>query len=156
MSDNIRYHVAAGSYRVDTTKPMILEAYLGTLPAPAVRDRAHRPSSVAVSMILSRWDMRAYNESSVDSFCNMYTYSNWTSLFTRELMDDLNHFTGKNVDKIGLGLDSQYRPTLTDEELQVRFDLIDQLGIRELDIWVEKVPDTWLPYLRKFLGAKDH
>lgn len=100
--------------------------------------------------------MRAYNESSVDSFCNMYTYSNWTSLFTRELMDDLNHFTGKNVDKIGLGLDSQYRPTLTDEELQVRFDLIDQLGIRELDIWVEKVPDTWLPYLRKFLGAKDH
>ena len=40
------------------------------------------------------WDMGAYNESSrVDSFCNMFTYSNWTSLFTRELMDDLNHFT---------------------------------------------------------------
>ena len=69
-------------------------------------------------------------------------------------MDDLNHFTGKNVNKIGLGLDSQYRPTLTEEELQVRFDLIDQLGIREVDIWVDKVPDTWLPYLRKFLATK--
>ena len=101
------------------------------------------------------WDMGACNESRVDSFCNMFTYSNWTSLFTRELMDDLNHFTGKNVDKIGLGLDSQYRPTLTDEELQVRFDLIDQLGIREIDIWVERVPDSWLPYLRKFLATED-
>ena len=59
------------------------------------------------------WNMSAYNESRVDSFCNMFTYSNWTSLFTRELMDDLNHFTAPNVGKIGLGLDSQYRPTLT-------------------------------------------
>ena len=25
-------------------------------------------------------------------------------------------------------------------ELEVRFDLIEQLGLRELDIWVEKVP----------------
>lgn len=99
------------------------------------------------------WDMSAYNESRVDSFCNMFTYSNWTSLFTRELMDDLNHFTGNNVNKIGLGLDSQYRPTLTEEELQVRFDLIDQLGIREVDIWVDKVPETWLPYLRKFMAT---
>lgn len=59
------------------------------------------------------------------------------------------------MDKIGLGLDSQYRPTLTEDELEVRFDLIEQLGIRELDIWVEKVPDSWLPYLRKFLATKD-
>ena len=62
-----------------------------------------------------------------------------------------NNF-GANVDKIGLGLDSQYRPTLTDPELEVRFDLIEQLGIREIDIWVDKVPESWLPYLRKFLG----
>jgi hypothetical protein len=31
-----------------------------------------------------------------------------------------------------------------EDELEVRFDLIDQLGIRELDIWVGKVPDSWL------------
>ena len=63
-----------------------------------------------------------------------------------------NNFGPANVDKIGLGLDSQYRPTLTDPELEVRFDLIEQLGIREIDIWVDKVPESWLPYLRKFLG----
>jgi hypothetical protein len=47
----------------------------------------------------------------------------------------------------------RYRPTLTANELQVRFDLIEQLGIREIDIWVENVPETWLPYLRKFLAS---
>ena len=26
-------------------------------------------------------------------------------------------------------------------------------GRREIDIWVSKVPDSWLPYLRKFLAA---
>jgi hypothetical protein len=41
---------------------------------------------------------------------------------------------------------------LTDDELEVRFDLLEQLGVREIDIWVSKVPDTWLPYLRKFLA----
>jgi putative nucleotidyltransferase with HDIG domain len=38
MSDNIRYHVAAGSYRVDTAKPTILEAYLGTCVGVALHD----------------------------------------------------------------------------------------------------------------------
>ena len=38
MSDNIRYHVAAGSYRVDTTRRMILEAYLGTCVGVALYD----------------------------------------------------------------------------------------------------------------------
>ena len=37
-------------------------------------------------------------------------------------------------------------------ELEVRFDLLEQLGVREIDIWYEKVPDSWLPYLRKFLA----
>ena len=38
MSDHIRYHVAAGSYRVDTTKRMVLEAYLGTCVGVALHD----------------------------------------------------------------------------------------------------------------------
>ena len=46
------------------------------------------------------------------------------------------------------------RPTLTDDELDVRFNLIEQLGIREIDIWVGTVPDSWLPYLRKFLATE--
>lgn len=54
------------------------------------------------------WDMAHYNTSKVDSFCNMYTYTNWTSLFTREIVADIDAFGG-NLDKIGLGLDSEYR-----------------------------------------------
>ena len=38
MQDTIRYHIASGSYRVDTQKPMILEAYLGTCVGVAVCD----------------------------------------------------------------------------------------------------------------------
>lgn len=40
----------------------------------------------------------------------IYTFhdSNWTSLFAREIVADVNAFNG-NLDKIGLGLDSQYR-----------------------------------------------
>jgi hypothetical protein len=81
----------------------------------------------------------------------MFTYSRYTSLFTREIVADINSF-GINSSKIGLGLDSQYRPTLTDDELSVRFGLIEQLGIKEVDIWVDRVPETWLPYLRSFLA----
>ena len=38
MPDYNRYHVAAGSYRVDTVKPMTLEAYLGTCVGVALYD----------------------------------------------------------------------------------------------------------------------
>ena len=38
MPDTNRYHVASGSYRIDTQKPMILEAYLGTCVGVAVCD----------------------------------------------------------------------------------------------------------------------
>lgn len=67
MSDKHRYHVAAGSFRVDTQKPMILEAYLGTcvgvalydhlagvgglihllLPEPAIPDDSFQPEKYA-------------------------------------------------------------------------------------------------------------
>jgi putative nucleotidyltransferase with HDIG domain len=38
MPDDNRYHVAAGSYYIDTQKPMILEAYLGTCLGVAIYD----------------------------------------------------------------------------------------------------------------------
>jgi len=38
MPDANRYHVAAGSYYVDTQKPMLLEAYLGTCVGVALYD----------------------------------------------------------------------------------------------------------------------
>ncbi len=42
MIDVTRYHVAAGSYYVDTQKPMILEAYLGTCVGVALYDPVAR------------------------------------------------------------------------------------------------------------------
>jgi putative nucleotidyltransferase with HDIG domain len=42
MIDDTRYHVAAGSYYVDTQKPMILEAYLGTCVGVALYDPVAR------------------------------------------------------------------------------------------------------------------
>ena len=38
MPDDNRYHIAAGSYYIDTQKPMILEAYLGTCVGVALYD----------------------------------------------------------------------------------------------------------------------
>ena len=38
MSDDNRYHVAAGTYYVDTQKPKVLEAYLGTCVGAALYD----------------------------------------------------------------------------------------------------------------------
>ncbi len=38
MPDTNRYHVASGSYRIDTQQPMILEAYLGSCVGVAVCD----------------------------------------------------------------------------------------------------------------------
>jgi putative nucleotidyltransferase with HDIG domain len=39
MPDDNRYHIAAGSYYVDTQKPAVLEAYLGTCVGAALYDR---------------------------------------------------------------------------------------------------------------------
>ena len=67
MSDKHRHHVAAGSYRVEAQKPMVLEAYLGTcvgvalydqigrigglihllLPEPATEDNTYQPEKYA-------------------------------------------------------------------------------------------------------------
>ena len=38
MRNKNRYHVASGSYRVETQKPVILEAYLGTCVGVALYD----------------------------------------------------------------------------------------------------------------------
>ncbi len=38
MSEQHRYHVAAGTYRIDAQKPMVLEAYLGTCVGVALYD----------------------------------------------------------------------------------------------------------------------
>lgn len=39
MTEKQRYHVAAGSYRVEAQKPMVLQAYLGTCVGVALYDR---------------------------------------------------------------------------------------------------------------------
>ena len=102
------------------------------------------------------YDMNVFNSSRLDSYCNMWTYTEFDSLFIREITDDVNHF-GVGSARIGLGLDSQAEFStggrLNESQLQLRFDLIESLGLREIDIWVQKVEPSWIPYLRKFLAS---
>ena len=62
-----------------------------------------------------------------------------------------------DCDQIGIGLCpaclNKSRP-FTAAQIGARFALVEQLDcVQELDMWVNDCPDSWLPYLQKFIQA---
>ncbi len=69
--------------------------------------------------------------------------------FLRETVRDINTLS---LEKIGMGMLTYYS-NWTHEELSARFQIIRELGIDEIDIWCCGIPDTWAPFLQRFLLA---
>jgi hypothetical protein len=103
--------------------------------------------SVCVASWNDFWDFSAIASSSIDKVMTMDTYAGDFSTFTSALQKAINQI---GLKKLGVGLIT----TVTDNsQLTQRFNLIEQSGATEIDIWDTPIPDNWWPFLQKFKEA---
>eukprot|EP00823_Brevimastigomonas_motovehiculus_P002940 TRINITY_DN1760_c0_g1_i1.p1 TRINITY_DN1760_c0_g1~~TRINITY_DN1760_c0_g1_i1.p1 ORF type:complete len:281 (+),score=61.84 TRINITY_DN1760_c0_g1_i1:31-843(+) len=83
------------------------------------------------------WDFAALASTSVDKFLTMDTYATSWCIFSERMKKAINAF---GVERVGVGLISQ---TIKNESLwDMRFDLMNQYGVKEVDIWDIPAEDT--------------
>lgn len=93
------------------------------------------------------WNSTLLNSSALDRAVNMGTYSQSYLGFVSSAAAMYKLYS---PDKIGVGLGSWF--PLSEAEVRDRFAVIEGLGnVQELDVWANRVPDSWLPYLQAFL-----
>ena len=80
-------------------------------------------------------------------FRTMSTYtSNFTTFHTK-----LNQAASLvPIHKLGIGLQDDTNPRISDLEAKLRVQMIQDLGIQEIDIWQAPIPDGWMLPLRRF------
>ena len=98
------------------------------------------------------WNASALNASALDSMADMSTYRNFADFMISLGIALLEWSPGK----IGVGFGNGNR---TETWLRQRFEVIEGLGVREIDIWFvdslpkNLLPDVWLPHIRRFLAG---
>jgi len=96
------------------------------------------------------WNATALNASALDSMADMSTYRNFAD-FMISLGIALLEWSPQ---KIGVGFGNGNR---TDTWLRERFEVIEGLGVHEIDVWFvdslpkNLLPDDWLPHIEHFL-----
>ena len=97
------------------------------------------------------WNATALNASALDSMADMSTYKNFAD-FVISLGIALLEWSPQ---KIGVGFGNANR---TETWLRERFEVIEGLGVHEVDIWFvdslpkNRLPDNWLPHIKSFLA----
>lgn len=94
----------------------------------------------------------------LDRLSNMGSYTDSLPTFVSSTQKMIDTFS---LEKVGVGLcPACLAAPFTASDLEARFDLIEKLGVQELDIWVNNVPDgsgsavSWLPYISKFVNGQ--
>jgi len=54
------------------------------------------------------------------------------------------------LSKLGIGLEDDTNVKISEAELNMRVKMIQDFGVKEIDIWQAPIPDNWMPALRKF------
>jgi len=108
--------------------------------------------SVDVATWSPFWNYSLLAATRVDKVISMDTYVAEFDLFTSRLIYGVNTV---GIQKLGIGLetvnDNNGQP-FTTQELEERFQLIQQFNIQEIDIWEEPLPDNFWPFLKEFLS----
>lgn len=94
--------------------------------------------------------------SGVDKIMTMDTYDSNFTFFQTQL---LNESSVVGMDKLCVGLESENPNTgnpFTLDEMTQRFDLIKQVGAKEIDIWMTPIPDLWWDLIADFLGKNSN
>jgi hypothetical protein len=55
------------------------------------------------------------------------------------------------IQVLGIGLECDVRPPLTNEQLQQRFQMLKQYNVQEIDIWRTGLPKEWWPFIAQFV-----
>ena len=98
------------------------------------------------------WNGTALNASALDSIADMSTYKNYRDFIISLGIALLEYSPGK----IGVGFGNH--GNRSDTALRQRFEVIEGLGVHEIDIWFvdalpkNRLPDNWLPHIEKFLA----
>ena len=109
--------------------------------------------AVNVATWTAFWDYDALEETSVDKFMTMDTYTGDSTLFVARVENAVDAF---DLEKLGIGIQTE-NPLSTspfdDAALQLRFDTLAKHHVQEVDIWSTPIPDSYIPFLKSFLSS---
>jgi hypothetical protein len=54
---------------------------------------------------------------------------------------------------LGIGLECDVRPPLTNSQLEQRFQMLKQYNVQEIDIWRTGIPQSWWPFIDEFVHS---
>jgi hypothetical protein len=108
---------------------------------------AGKKLTMAVATWNPIWNLQLLGQTDVDKIMTMSTYtSNFTTFHTK-----LNQAASLvPIHKLGIGLQDDTNPRISDLEAKLRVQMIQDLGIQEIDIWQAPIPDGWMLPLRRF------
>jgi spore germination protein YaaH len=94
------------------------------------------------------WDWKGIGTSGVDKVMVMSTYVVKWDLWQKFFLQAVNEIPLK---VLGIGLQSDVRPPLTNEQLSQRFKMLKQYNVQEIDIWRTGIPQIWWPFIAEFV-----
>eukprot|EP00947_MAST-08B_sp_MAST-8B-sp1_P001120 g1120.t1 len=104
------------------------------------------------------WNHSLLNSTSgLDVAANMGSYTPDFAQFV-ESTGDMVEYYYPTTEKIGVGLCPVCRgshPPLTAAEIEARFQVIQELGAGEVDVWADAVPEAWHPHFQAYLNGAD-
>eukprot|EP00762_Andalucia_godoyi_P002348 ANDGO_07473.mRNA.1 hypothetical protein CAOG_05148 len=134
---------------------LVSDAYLYADFLNTFSDAMHKVGKL-VTVDIAHWaPMLAYNvlnTSRLDKVFSMDGYIGSNDLWLQYFNAAVEAF---GVDRLGMGLitvNPNTNKPFTVEDMQFRFDAIQQAGVREIDIWDAPIPDDWFPIIRNWLA----
>jgi spore germination protein YaaH len=100
------------------------------------------------------WNLTLIAATDVDLVMTMSTYTDNFTLFEKHLVEAV---TTLKPSQVVIGLES-IRPSdkqpYTPQQMQQRFALIKQYGVRKLGVWDAPIPDDWFPLLKDWAAGQ--
>eukprot|EP01100_Stratorugosa_tubuloviscum_P000240 TRINITY_DN104_c3_g2_i1.p1 TRINITY_DN104_c3_g2~~TRINITY_DN104_c3_g2_i1.p1 ORF type:complete len:278 (-),score=129.90 TRINITY_DN104_c3_g2_i1:153-986(-) len=86
------------------------------------------------------WNYTLLGQTSVDRICIMSTYTNNDSSFLKNLDLAVSQIP---LSKLGIGIENDWDPQLTEDQVELRFTSTQQAGVNEIDIWKMPMPSSF-------------
>jgi len=91
------------------------------------------------------WDLPLLSNTTIDKLMYMETYVTNTTLWEIEFQKGITQIVNS---KLGVGLECNLY--VSTEDIEIRFQYINQANINEIDIWETPIPQSWWPFIEKF------
>jgi hypothetical protein len=103
----------------------------------------------------SFWNIEALGKTAVDKGISMGTYTSNDDSFINQLNILIDGF-GESRSGVGIeSLNASNSSPLSANEIKFRFNAIVDAGLTEIDIWDMPIPESFWPYIEKFVNEDD-